>query len=472
MSRLLVIAILFAPALALAERPVPVVRVAPASETETMASHHVSNIIFLNRCTGGCTITKTTGISDARTNQSTIPMGTGGQVFTVGEFAHSEAEWQELVSCVRDVYAPYNIMVTDVDPVTAVHHEAVVAGVAEDIGWMNNMALGVGTVAADCSPYDNGISFAFANLHADMEDLCWTVAQETGHTYGLDHVLDTTASGAGLSACTDPMTYSFFWCGRKFFRNKDYPCGESSQRPCRCGGSQNSHNQLTSVFGLGPPIPTPEVTIVMPTDGSTILGSSQIYANALAERGVSRLEVYFNGWKWIEKEGNRPDSQDAIYQMALPGGLPDGVIDIEVRAINDLQTGQGSQTVTVTKGAPCASADSCLPGQKCEEGRCFWDPATGELGADCEYPQFCLSGVCEAGVCTQECFVGVAGDCPEDMECVSATGGGDGFCVPGDGGGGGGCCSTGDTSSGALLAQLGIAGLVLGGVFRRRRRRR
>ena len=459
---LAILASLLVPTLAIAE-PERAVVVGPPHPP---VDGHISNIIFLNRCTGGCTITKTTGISDARQNQSTIPMGNNGQMFTLDAFAHSEQDWQTLLTCVRAVYAPYNVMVTDVDPGTAVHHEAIVAGVAADIGW-DPLTLGVGQVSADCSAYDNGISFAFANAHTDMEDLCWTVAQETGHTYGLDHVFNNTSDG--LSACTDPMTYSLMDCGRKFFRFRDYQCGESAARACRCGGSQNAHTKLLSVFGPGMPIANPTVDIITPADMSPVTPGFSVFATANAERGSSKVEVYLNGFKWLEVPSKKPNDTGP-YTLMTPTSVPDGIIDVEVRATNDLQTGYGSGTITVTKGAPCATADSCAPGQKCESGRCFWDPPSGQLGEACEYPQFCLSNVCEGGVCSQSCFVGVAGDCPEDMECVSASGGGDGFCQPNEDKGG--CCSVGTTTSpGALFAQLGLAGLALGGVLRRRRRR-
>src|SRR5438045_748425 len=79
----------------------------------------VSPIIYLDRCVGDCVVTN--GNNDARINSSSIPMVSPA---TIKEFRNSslqtgadaDAEWQQVVQCVREVYSPYNVMVTDVLP--------------------------------------------------------------------------------------------------------------------------------------------------------------------------------------------------------------------------------------------------------------------------------------------------------------------------------------------------------------------
>jgi len=61
------------------------------------------------------------------------------------------------------------------------------------------------------------------------------------------------------------------------------------------------------------------------------------------------------------------------------------VIDIVVKAFDDIEIEGDSAMVTVTKGAPCASAATCLDGQKCDAGKCYWDPPAGETGDACTY---------------------------------------------------------------------------------------
>lgn len=411
------------------------------------AAGEVSNIIFLNRCVGNCTITK--GATDARTNTSSIPVGAAGATYTLSAFNKGDAAWSELVTCVRDLYLPYGVQITDVDPgPNVLHHEAMVAGTDAEIGW--DGALGVGSVDPDCAPYNNGISYAFANAHADIEDLCWTVAQEVGHTYGLDHVFD----------CHDPMTY-LPGCFRKYFRNEDYICGEYEERACRCGNVQNSHTRLFTLFGKGNDIPAPDVEIIGPMAGATINASTVIEGTLTAGRGLGTIELWINGHKWDEQQGPALDRQTGTFGFNLPSELPNSVLDIEVRANTDLGEpfAPGLASVTVTLGAACTNADACLDGQQCTDGRCLWGDATGELGDACDFDQFCLSGRCE-GTCTESCVVGIAGDCPNGFICDPVGGG---LCFPGsDDEGGGGCCqASGSLGAGLAQAMAALAMMLL-----------
>jgi MYXO-CTERM domain-containing protein len=161
-----------------------------------------------------------------------------------------------------------------------------------------------------------------------------------------------------------------------------------------------------------------------------------------------------------------------MYPLTLPTNLPDGTLDMVAKCYDDLGLETSSDMVTVTKGN-CNSAETChcATGQKYENSRCFWDAPTGELGADCSYPQFCKSGICtetdQGNYCSQDCIVGSTDACPMDFECVQ-TGASTGQCLPTSKGG---CCSANATSN-QIWAQIGMAGLVLGLVARRRRRRK
>ncbi len=132
-----------------------------------------------------------------------------------------------------------------------------------------------------------------------------------------------------------------------------------------------------------------------------------------------------------------------------------------------------SATVTVTKGTACTTADTCLTGQKCEAGKCFWDPPTGMLGDACTYNEFCVTGMCQNSdigqYCTQSCVVNSSDGCPASFDCIP-TSDTQGVCLPQDAGGGG-CCSVGPESSAKTAGHVGLGLLVFGLVFRRRRRR-
>ena len=450
----------------------------------TVPHAQISSTLYLERCKGGCSITQ--GANDARAMSSSIPQLSGTN--TISEYrngaaqtgALADAEWNELVQCMREVYSPFNVTVTDVKPTGASYHMAIIAGIPSEIGLGQDI-LGVAPLATDCSPQDNVISFSFANAHQQVEtesrvnNLCWTAAQESAHAFGLDHQYQFVVDKS--STCNDPTTYRVDCGGRKFFRNASATCGEFQTRPCRCGGNQNSHLKLLGIFGAGQSlIPAPSSVITSPKAAETALAGS-VVAVAHSDRGVSKVELFINGSEWVEVKGaafGQNGQLDTPYIIPVPANLPDSIVDLVVRAHDDLGNYTDSATVTVTKGAPCEGASTCAKGQKCEAGRCFWDPPAGELGDECEYPQFCVSGICrgtaERTICTQECIPNVEDSCPSDFTCVP-TEPNVGICFDPDGGG---CCSAshGPVGRGGVpWAPVAFAALTLGFLARPRRRR-
>jgi len=382
-------------------------------------------------------------------------------------------EWDAVVKCVREVYSPYNITVVDQVPADgASHTQNIVAGRPENIGLPGS--IGGIAPATGCGPRDNVISFSFANDYGytgmrRVWGICGVIAQETAHAFGLDHVYQFSD---GRPACADPMTYLPL-CGQQFFRNDFASCGESSVRTCECGGLQNSHAKLNAIFGPGTPITTPPaVTITYPAPDATVGSSAQVNAKASAQRGIARLDLWINGYKWGTAKGvpfGSNGQPEATYTILIPAAVPDSILDLVVKAYDDIEV-ETTAMLTVTKGAAggCQSADTCALGQNCENGRCFWPEPTGEVGDACTYPQFCISGNCinttEGQICSNQCVVGVDDSCPTDFEC-SGNAGETGYCVPKveDPG----CCSVGGDRRAAMVLSLGVLALVL----RRRRRR-
>jgi hypothetical protein len=449
-------------------------RVRPAGAIPATSSHY----LYLNRCTGGCTITG--GADDARSLSSSIAAPGANMMteFHAGDPA-ADADWAALVTCVQEVYSPFSITVSDQLPTNGVSFtEAVVAGNPQEIGLPTSY-LGVGVVYPDCSPSDNIISFSFANHEsgtglARTYDTCWTVAQETSHSFGLDHEYQFTD---GQSACSDPMTYRTDCGGEKFFRNKPAACGEYVARTCKCGGVQNSVAKLTEVLGAGTStIPAPTVMIESPGAGTVTAGFA-VHAAAGSRRGVAKVEMWLNNHLWATAAGapfganGQPDPSD--YTVTAPANVPNGVIDLVVKAYDDLDIETDSPTITLQMGAPCATADSCLAGQKCEAGKCFWDAPVGVLGDACTYNEYCVTGLCQQSdvgqFCTQNCVVGSSDGCPAMFDCVATSDTG-GVCLPQDKGGGGCCSVDGYESNRAIWAHLGLGVLALGFIVRRRRR--
>lgn len=416
----------------------------------------ISNIIYMNRCDGGCDIIASNSTNDAHANISSIPSSNA----TIGEFAHPDSFWDELVACVRETYAPYDIeVVTDEPGSFTKHHEAIVAGDPSDLGLSDDVG-GIAVISGDCSPRNNVISFSFANSYppSAVWNLCATIAQESAHSFGLDHVND----------CRDPMTYRT-GCGQKYFRNELLPCGETSDRACRCdGATQNSHARLTNTFGEGMLPAGPDVELLLPAPEAVVEPGFSIYADASDPRGVARVELIINNWQYDEQNGNG----DNPYVFLAPAGLPDGYQNIRIRAFNDLGV-LGQTEARVLLGDPCESDGECNDGQSCDNGGCMWPEPTGELGDSCERDIDCTTYLCpsdgEARLCSEACFIGVNDTCPDGFECLS-TGSSSGVCWPGGGGGGGGCCSTNRNegfSWGQLMIFLGVATMLL----RRRRAR-
>ena len=440
---------------------------------------NVSPTIFLERCVGGCALHM--GNNDARAQSSMLLLIPNA---TVTEFASREgltgaaadAEWRAVVQCVKEVYSPYDVVVTDEAPASGIgYHEAIIAGQPSDVGRTAD-TLGVAPLANDCGAIDNVISISFANAHGSTSvaervlNICWTAAQESAHAFGLDHEYAFVADDR--SACSDPMTYRSDCGGQKFFRNEAASCGENVKRACRCTATQNSHAKLLSVFGAGTPITRPpDVELVTPGASDATLGAS-VVTRAGAQRGVARVELRINGNMWGELPGapfqlaGQPDP--STYVIPVPAGLPDSIIDVQTVALDDLGATTASDVVTLTRGAPCSTAASCATGQRCEAGRCFWDPPTRELGDRCDYAQLCKSELCEGAageeVCTQVCAPGAVDTCPAAFECVQASASA-GVCLPVASAG---CCRVERGDPGWLT--LGIGAVVLAFAIRKRRR--
>jgi len=438
----------------------------------------VSPYLYLNRCTGGCVVHGGTS-NDARTQHSSIPP-TGD--YNIGEFAtatgligsSADADWAAVVKCMQEVYSPYAITVTDQLPTNVSYTEAIIAGQPGDIGRpIDN--LGVAPIAANCAAEDNVISFSFANHHPGsgttrLLDICWTAAQESAHAFGLDHEYMFTD---GTSTCRDPMTYRDDCGGEKFFRNSRAQCGEDAVRDCRCGGTQNSHAMLLNVFGPGTPITAaPHVTIEGPNAGATIAAGQIIHATAGAQRGVAKVELFLNGSQWASLPGaafganGQPDSD---YALMVPSTVPNSIIDIVVRATDDLGIATDSDPVTVTKGQACTTASDCLQDQSCTAGKCAYPPPPGKLGDACPYSQYCESWECvntDVGKrCVADCEVDEPASCPANFTCQD-LGGGKGACVEVDVAG---CCSVAHGAGRSTpWPVFGLGALVLGLALRRR----
>ena len=235
----------------------------------------------------------------------------------------------------------------------------------------------------------------------------------------------------------------------------------------------NSHLKLITALGPGQSmIAPPTVAITAPT-GGTIGAGAGVSATAASKRGVSKLELWLNGYKWAETKGmafTQTGQPTGPYQLTIPADVPNSIIDIVVKAKDDIGAETSSATVTVTKGAACADASTCAAGQKCEAGKCFWDPAAGERRRGLHVSRSSARRASASpSPATTTCAARrpacrtSATAVPPDFECVTASAT-SGVCWP-KSDDGGGCCSTGREG----VAQTALLGFGLVFLLRRRR---
>lgn len=381
-------------------------------------------IIYLDGCWGdGCEIEVREDdaghpIEDAREDLSSILDDDAW----LPEFPYGEDRFDEIASCVRRIFGPYEVEVTTENPGDEPHWRHIVAGAPSDAGFGPNI-LGVSPYDFEtCQPIPNAISFGFpAASGDDPRELCELAAHELGHSLGLDHVLE----------CRDPMTYKEP-CGEKSFQDADARCGESQPRSCHCGERQNSHELLMSQFGERDPEGT-SVRVLSPSDGAEVSPGYEIELAVEADH-PDRVEISMNSaHREVFSDFGGEAAREPV--IAAPEGASDGIHAYAIAAYDEY--GRRAETqFEVTQGAPCARSGDCAGDEACVDGRCVPGPsAEGGLGAACAADEDCASGHCAidseqdfddspAGQCVERCEEGASAGCPAGFQCRDAPGAG------------------------------------------------
>ncbi len=439
-----------------------------------------TNVIFLNRCAGGCPITCTrgqTGQTDSVTNKSSV---CSGGTRTLTRFEAGDAVWGQVVSCVREVFAPFGVKIVDVDPAPAKHFEIMIAGSPGDIGLSNGVG-GISPFSCNSAYIPNSLVFAFSDVYGpDVDEMCATAAQEIAHSFTLDHVIEPS----------DPLTYVGY-AGRRHFKDAGLQCGSDcdggsgpfgqtcngpsianhiysgpQNHACTCTNTQtqNSVGTIRGLFGDGTPTP-PTVSITRPKTGDNVVPGFPVNAVVVDDIAVAKAELRI--------KGTLVATADAFpYVFNAPATLGNGTHKVEVKGYDIFGTSAVAK-VDVVIGAPCTKpADCSLDTDTCVGGRCVPGAGVqGGLGTACTTNEACSSGICVAGgeagqVCVETCDPTQA-QCPGGFDCIET--GASGVCYPGTGDGGG-CLSASSESSrgplGALVFGFGFAAFVL---VRRRR---
>lgn len=438
--------------------------VAPAANT---------NKIYLNRCAGGCIVTR--GGTDSRTNRSSIG---GGQL---AAFSQGDTVWNNVVSCMKDVFSPFGVEIVTTDPGNANHFEIMIAGRPQQIGLPSGVG-GISPFNCNAEYIPNSLVFVFDVWGGDVEEICSTAAQEIAHSFGLDHVTEPS----------DPLTY-FTYNGRRRFKDAAVQCGSDcvngeapfgqtctgpvlqglgqQEHTCSCYGgphpgmtlnTQNSVTKLKSLFGTGAPTP-PELTIDKPKLGENVMPGFAVAVTAMDVNGISMLELRVNGMV-------TSTITQAPYVFNAPSSLTDGTHTVEVTAY-DAFGASTKKSVQVVIGKPCSKPADCPKDtDTCVGGRCVPGAGVqGGLGTACTENTQCASGQCGADAkgnryCVEPCLLDMD-QCPDGFGCLAA-GEDIGVCWPGADEDKGGC-----QTSGGGAAAMGFGLFALLAMTRPRRRR-
>lgn len=243
-----------------------------------------SRTIFLNR--HGATV---------RPGDNNSSLGTSSIVtrpVVIGPWEVSDAKWTATVACMRETWSRFDVTITETDPGTAPHIEALFGGSAADIGRPLNVA-GIAPFASDCGVIEGAIVFAFTdNLPSDPQLVCEVMTQEIGHAYGLDHEL--------LAA--DPMSYLPF-TGKRTFQDTAAQCGEKTARPCglgtpSCRIEQSSVQILLARLGVsGGDGTAPTVAITAPVAHAEVEPGFVVSARATDDVALTSVALYIDGAK-------------------------------------------------------------------------------------------------------------------------------------------------------------------------------
>jgi hypothetical protein len=424
------------------------IRVPNAARTGT-ASVASSKLVYLKRCRTDCMV-HFAPVDDSRIGASSIAPS-DGSTRSLSPFSQPNEVWDQLLACVRETFAPFDIQITDVRPtdLSTPHFLNLVGGKPTEL---HPDYQGAGGVAPfDCGEIPNAITYTFDVYGPNPLALCWTASQEIAHAFGLEHEF----------LQKDPMTY-LSGDEPKRFRDVDAQCGEYEVFPrCDCKASpQNSYRHIVGMFGPGAPTP-PELTIKNPLASKPTQPGFTAVAVAIDDVRVERVQLFADGV--MVGESTMPVSKDD-FEIKTPD-FGAGPHTIEIKA-TDVQGVEATSTVAIMQGPPCTADTVCSGVDVCVSGVCIPGPdAPGGLGVICQQDVECLSHRCaDAGEqhkhCVDECDLANTASCPDDFSCVSA--GADAVCWPTPGGG---CCDAGTGPQGPMVLALGLGVLLL----RRRR---
>ncbi|HTR54391.1 MAG TPA: Ig-like domain-containing protein, partial [Kofleriaceae bacterium] len=402
-------------------------RLPPITPPSTAVNSHT---LFLNNCSGGCTIHE--GQTNSATDTSDLVDGTK----SVAGYPYGTSTWNQVVQCVKQLEAPFNITVTDTRPTSGNYFEVVVAGQACDV-LPSGECQDVGGVAdynctspGSCfgSYIPNALVFDFAETWGgSVTEDCATIGQEIAHAWNLDHV----------DLADDPMTYDRLQTPLAYHDNA--PCGSDCLYSCSSGvgtcdafnvpctnnrhaclstgtATQNEIQTITGLFGASN-APNPVLTITSPANNSAQPPGFAIDTTCTVSdsSGIQSVSLTIDG-------GQGPTVTTPPFNFSTNAALPDGPHKFVVTC-NAGNLHSASQELDITVGIACTQDSSCPSGYICFNKACIAGSNTpGGLGATCTSNSQCIDGECATGGSQSVCVIGcnlTSGSCPSGFGCVS-----------------------------------------------------
>ena len=428
------------------------------------------------------------GNDNATTNTSQIA---GGNVaypaFDATPYAPMTADAAKatIAMYLTQYYAPFNAEIVTTRPTGKRYMMCMVGGTPSVVGEPGQAA---GVALLDCgNSNESNVVFAFSKVltpqntgsaTASLKAIAVTCAQETAHGYGLGHTTNTK-----------DIMYPQLGNGVTGFGGSSNLQNDGSGQCSNGSTTQDSAGMLISVIGAskgGNPMtgPTPTVSFVTPTDGSTVPLTFDIVVAASETGGtISKVEISNGGMVLFtlttppfkktvtaQSEGMAEltataydamgNTGTATVDFTLMNGAPPQTTECLTKA--ECATGQDCvmgkcQTATTMPTTGCSAASPCPTGQTCQsDGTCKADttggnpqPKPGDIGASCTDSSECNSGLCatlgSTHFCTAACDPGNSTSCPTGTKCVGVAGSStDHVCEPNNAasGGVGSSCST------------------------------
>lgn len=331
MQRFVLVTALLAGIPTVATAETPLVRSArqaiPDDVTINASARAASRTIYLNR-TG---VTLSPGMNDARANTSSL---VSAQVHVPGWQASSDL-WSQTVTCLREMFAPFDVHLTETDPGNVQHIEAVFGGSAATLGLPVNSA-GVSPFSTSCKVIESSIVFTFTDvIPQNARVACEVMAHEIAHSYGLDHEL----------LASDPLSY-LSYAGKRAFQDVLADCGEVSPRACgiegwpSCREKQNSYALLMERIGAAGTgdIDAPIVAITSPANGATVDAGFTITAAVSDDVAVKSTVLSIDGvgagtltaapWQFVAPGELSPGHH--IVELTATDGANETVVSIDV----------------------------------------------------------------------------------------------------------------------------------------------